>query len=76
MIRVENLRKQYKVNNKQRKLLQKKGLGDRIDAVSGISFECKPGRIFSLLGANGAGKTTTLRMIATMLKPTSLYFCH
>ena len=40
-------------------------------AVNNVSFECKPGRIFGLIGPNGAGKTTTLRMIATMLKPTS-----
>jgi sodium transport system ATP-binding protein len=40
-------------------------------AVDGISFECQEGRIFSLLGPNGAGKTTALRMIATIVKPTS-----
>jgi sodium transport system ATP-binding protein len=40
-------------------------------AVDGIDFECQPGQIFGLLGANGAGKTTTLRMLATILKPTS-----
>lgn len=40
-------------------------------AVDDISIECHPGRIFCLLGPNGAGKTTTLRLIATMLKPTS-----
>ena len=40
-------------------------------AVDGIDFECHPGRIFGLLGANGAGKTTTLRMLSTILKPTS-----
>ncbi len=40
-------------------------------AVDGISFECHPGRVFGLLGPNGAGKTTTLRMIATILQPTS-----
>lgn len=40
-------------------------------AVDGIDFECHPGQIFGLLGANGAGKTTTLRMLATILKPTS-----
>lgn len=40
-------------------------------AVDDVSFECRPGRIFCLLGPNGAGKTTTLRLIATMLRPTS-----
>ena len=42
-----------------------------VRAVDGISFECRPGEIFGLLGANGAGKTTTLRMLATILKPTA-----
>ena len=42
-----------------------------IHAVEGISFTCRPGEIFGLLGANGAGKTTTLRMLATILAPTS-----
>ena len=40
-------------------------------AVDGVSFRCDPGRIYGLLGANGAGKTTTLRMLATILAPTS-----
>lgn len=42
-----------------------------VNAVDHISFDCKPGRIFSLLGPNGAGKTTTLRMIAGIINPTS-----
>ena len=42
-----------------------------IPAVRGISFECPPGKVFGLLGRNGAGKTTTLRMLATILVPTS-----
>ena len=40
-------------------------------AVDGLSFECRPGSIFGLLGRNGAGKTTTLRMLSTVLVPTS-----
>ncbi len=42
-----------------------------IPAVRGISFTCRPGQVFGLLGRNGAGKTTTLRMLATILVPTS-----
>jgi sodium transport system ATP-binding protein len=42
-----------------------------VRAVDGIDFECRPGEIFGLLGANGAGKTTTLRILATILQPTS-----
>lgn len=44
---------------------------DDFTAVNDISLEVNEGEIFGLLGENGAGKTTTLRMMATMLKPTS-----
>jgi len=43
----------------------------RITALAGISFEAFPGQIFGLLGPNGAGKTTTLRILSTMLRPSS-----
>lgn len=39
--------------------------------VDNLSFNIKQGEIFALLGPNGAGKTTTLRMMTTLLKPTS-----
>ncbi len=42
-----------------------------VTAVDNLSFTVQKGEIFGLLGENGAGKTTTLRMLATMLKPTS-----
>ncbi len=42
-----------------------------VKAVDNISFKVSQGEIVGLLGENGAGKTTTLRMLATMLKPTS-----
>ncbi len=40
-------------------------------ALDGISFDAEPGMIYGLLGPNGAGKTTALRMLSTMLRPTS-----
>jgi sodium transport system ATP-binding protein len=51
------------------KRFQDKKRGE-IKAVDNVSFSCKPGQIYGLLGANGAGKTTTLRMLATILEPT------
>src|SRR5579864_4202485 len=39
-------------------------------AVNGVSFSCRPGEVYGLLGANGAGKTTVLRILATILAPT------
>ena len=51
------------------KMFQDKKRGE-IRAVDHVSFICRPGQIYGLLGANGAGKTTTLRILATILEPT------
>jgi ABC-2 type transport system ATP-binding protein len=42
-----------------------------VTAVDDITFNVEQGERFGLLGPNGAGKTTTMRMLATLLKPTS-----
>ncbi len=55
MIRVQNLTKKF---------------GD-FTAVKDISFEVQKGEIFAFLGPNGAGKTTTIKMLTTLLQPTS-----
>jgi sodium transport system ATP-binding protein len=70
MIALENVGKKFRLSGKQKRELGARGAENAIWAVSGVSFTCRPGRIFSLLGPNGAGKTTALRMIATMLRPT------
>lgn len=69
MIKVENLHKSFKLTKKQQKEFNT--TETTATPVKGVSFTCEPGRIFSLLGPNGAGKTTTLRMISTIIKPTS-----
>ena len=43
----------------------------RNHAVDGISFDVAEGDVFGFIGPNGAGKTTTIRMLATLLDPTS-----
>jgi sodium transport system ATP-binding protein len=50
---------------------KKKWRKERIEAARDVSFTCRPGEIYGLLGANGAGKTTTLRLLATILEPTA-----
>lgn len=60
MISVENLCKQFGDFKRGPTL-----------AVDDVSFEVRPGEIFGLLGPNGAGKTTCLRILSTVLKPTS-----
>lgn len=55
MIRVENLSRNF----------------GKLEAVQNISFEVGEGEIFAFLGPNGAGKTTTIRMLTTLLEPTS-----
>lgn len=56
ILRVENLTKEYK-----------KG----VVAVNGVNFSVNEGEIFALIGPNGAGKTSTIRMISTLITPTS-----
>jgi sodium transport system ATP-binding protein len=71
MIEVQDLWKTFKLSWQQKREAGGKYPSGKIEAVAGIGFTCQPGRVFTLLGPNGAGKTTTLRMIATLLKPTS-----
>jgi len=59
-IRVAGLTKEYRTPG-----------GDAFRAVDAISFHAKPASIFGLLGPNGAGKTTTLRMLSTLIRPSS-----
>lgn len=60
MIQVSNLSKIFKQKD-----------GSNLKAVDDLSFVARPGEIVTLLGVNGAGKTTAMRIISTVLKPSS-----
>jgi ABC-2 type transport system ATP-binding protein len=55
MIKVQNLVKRF----------------GELTAVDDVSFEVRRGEVFAFLGPNGAGKTTTIKMLTTLLRPTS-----
>src|SRR5258708_32148218 len=65
-IEVQHLRRVYRTNIGviRRKVKE-------VVAVEDISFDVRPGELFGLLGPNGAGKTTTVKMLTTLLIPTS-----
>lgn len=62
------------IQDKLRKIITVKNVTKRFNglvAVDDISFTVEKGEIFAFLGPNGAGKTTTIKMLTTLLKPTS-----
>jgi len=60
MIEIVDLVKHYRATD-----------GSVVRAVDGVSLAVASGEVVGLLGANGAGKTTTMRVVATLLQPTS-----
>jgi ABC-2 type transport system ATP-binding protein len=66
VIEARNLRRVYKTTTG---VVRRKPL--EVEAVKGVSFAVARGELFGLLGPNGAGKTTTIKMLITLLLPTS-----
>jgi ABC-2 type transport system ATP-binding protein len=65
-VEVTHLRRVYKTTIGVIRRSQKE-----VVAVEDVSFEVRAGELFGLLGPNGAGKTTTVKMLTTLLTPTS-----
>jgi ABC-2 type transport system ATP-binding protein len=65
IIEVDQLRRTYRLGGGFRRR------GTVVEAVRGVSFEVERGQLFGLLGPNGAGKTSIIKMLVTLLEPTS-----
>jgi ABC-2 type transport system ATP-binding protein len=65
-ITVSELRRTYRTS---KGIFRKKR--ETVEAVKGISFDVEFGELFGLVGPSGAGKTTTIKMLTTLLTPTS-----
>ena len=72
MIEARALHKRFtqKIAKDQRRAGERSGRRDKV-AVNSVSFIARDGQVTGLLGPNGAGKTTTLRMLSTLIVPTS-----
>ncbi len=68
MLQAENLKKTYITKEKTGPWRHKKKM---VEAVKEVSLQLEKGQIIGLLGINGAGKTTTIKMLTTLLSPTS-----
>jgi ABC-2 type transport system ATP-binding protein len=66
VVEVEELARTYRTSTG---ILRRRTV--EVEAVRGVSFEIPKGELFGLLGPNGAGKTTTIKMLITLLLPTS-----
>jgi ABC-2 type transport system ATP-binding protein len=66
VIEARELRRTYKTTTG---VIRRRPL--EVEAVRGVSFAVEQGELFGLLGPNGAGKTTTIKMLITLLLPTS-----
>ncbi|HZY41051.1 MAG TPA: ABC transporter ATP-binding protein [Anaerolineae bacterium] len=68
---VKKFAKRAAEDTPRRPLFSRRAPTDWFTAVDGVDLHIRRGEVFGLLGPNGAGKSTTIRMLCTLLEPTS-----
>jgi len=70
-VELEQLTKRFSARSVRENGARRRAVQSEVRAVDGIDLKIRRGELFGLLGPNGAGKTTTIRMLCTLLVPTS-----
>jgi len=70
-VRAEQLGRVFRLKKRERQSSRGKPVPKEVVALSGVDLEVQRGELFGLLGPNGAGKTTLIKILNTLLAPTS-----
>jgi len=70
-IEVRGVTKRYRKERRMRDVLLHPRRSEWVDVLKGLDLEVRSGEVFGILGANGSGKTSLIKILATLVLPTS-----